>query len=159
MTALKRLILVSLILAGALVYLAPQARAASDTVGTYSDSTCTTPVTSYTAGFYANGCITKLSGNPTYPISLNYIFGTLTICSVSYASKPTLPAYDSTGCLLPLADTGTWTLSLKDSSGTQLTSSTFTVTAAVPDLPLGAILLIVPVLMAYLVLRRRVNNA
>jgi hypothetical protein len=151
--------LMFLILASALLYLAPQAGAASDTVGTYSDSACTIAATSYAAGTLANGCITKLTGNPTYPISLNYIFGALTICSVSYASKPTLPAYDSTGCLIPLADTGTWTLSLKDGSGTQLTSSTFTVTAAVPDLPLGAIFLIVPVLFAYHILRGRIKNA
>ena len=124
------------------------------TLGSYSDSSCSTSASSFTLGSTVYGKIAAVSGSGGTPWTLNYVDPSG--ATVQTVSGLTGVYCDSTGYLLPLSETqGTWTLRAVDSSGVDIGESTFTVAGSLPDVPQGALFLFVPMALIYLFARGR----
>ncbi len=129
------------------------------TVGLFSDSSCTTQITSTNLGSTVYPKWISTTGNPTGPFKLNIVDpSAATVHSITGIAGA--PYCDSTGYTIPTTEsTGTWTIQVLDSGNANICFSgcSFTVNGAVPDLPLGALFLILPFLMVYLAARQRIR--
>lgn len=130
------------------------------TLGTYlSSSACTTggsQTSSFTAGTDTvyGGLISTTTTSGT-PWSLNYVEPDGTIAHTVSNFPSSSQSCDSTGYTLPSnAPTGTWALELKNSTSYIIGSKSFTVSAPVPEFPLGALFLLLPMVALYFALRR-----
>ena len=100
-------------------------------------------------GFTVSG-----SGGTSWTLSyINQLGGT--VQTTPSTSSP--PYCDSVGYLIPSSgSSGAWTLEVQDASKIDVGQATFTVqNVAIPDLPSGIFLLLVPLALVYLVMRRR----
>ena len=132
----------------------------AQTAGAYNNSSCASPsTTSFTQGQTVYGYGAGLSNGHTYYLGYYYPAGTpALIRSGVKASGGAKSVCDSTGYTITNSDpTGTWTLKVcsDTSCSTVLSTSTFTVTAAVPDLPSGVMIFIILMVFIYIALRRR----
>jgi hypothetical protein len=132
----------------------------SPVVGTYSSSSACTSGGAQTSSFAAGtdtvyGGTISTSSTAGTPWSMEYLEpgGTVARTVTNVPTSP-LPSCDTTGYALPSgAPTGTWTLEIKDSSGNVIGSGTFVVASSVPDLPSGALLLVLPLAVIYILVR------
>lgn len=168
------LFLVALMTALSVLTLSPVAHAgkATVTVNAYSDSTCKTAAPSISLGttVYAGVSWSGGSGGNAFPftnpLTLNYTDPSAvtvkTVSGINLTSGASGSYCDTTGYFLPTTEsTGNWTVTFTDSSTPHPNtySATFAATAPVPDLPLGVIFLILPVVAIYAILRGRAEIA
>lgn len=124
------------------------------TVNTYTTSGCAFASSSFNLGSTVYGSVATYNGGVTTPMKLEYV-------DPSGSSKRTVTGLSgSTYCdggyaLQPTDSTGSWTLKLYDNNNVLIASSNFTVNAAIPEFPLGALFLLFPIIMVYLLARGR----